>query len=379
MNVLYPLKLEDIGKTETQIGYIMGIFSIAALVSRLIIGPLIDRYGRMFFIRIGSAAMGLCALAYNLPVENDALLIIIRILHGLGFGFYFTSVFTWAADFAPRGRLAETIGIFGISGLLTIASGPFLGEQVLKEMGNKYEYIFILSFALITVALILSTRVREIRQKRTPSTPGTLFKLTLNPGVAQVGFAALIFGMGLSANMTFMAPFTRRAELGSVSFFFIAYTAAAVTVRIFSGRLADRFDRKSMLIPGLLSISLGLSFIHKVHTENILAVVGLVCGAGHGAVFPAMNALMMDRVGPDNRGVGNGIFNASSDIGFLVGASFFGYIADLYNFRVMYSAVGLTVGVGILTFLLWQQLFGGDEEKNGETKTNGDRFIKQQR
>jgi MFS family permease len=55
--VLYPLFLQDIGKTKTEIGFIIGIYSMAGLFARLVAGEYMDRIGRKFFIQIGAAGL----------------------------------------------------------------------------------------------------------------------------------------------------------------------------------------------------------------------------------------------------------------------------------------------------------------------------------
>ena len=48
-----PLFIKEIGGNESQVGLMMGMFTIAAVVIRPIIGGMLDRYGRRSFIIFG--------------------------------------------------------------------------------------------------------------------------------------------------------------------------------------------------------------------------------------------------------------------------------------------------------------------------------------
>ncbi|MFP4497990.1 MAG: MFS transporter, partial [Vulcanimicrobiota bacterium] len=111
---LYPLYLENLHKTDTQIGYIMASYAVAGLLCRFLLAPLIDKYGRKLFTRLGIIIAIISAMLYSLPLPGDYHLIFVRFFHGIGHALYFTSIFTWIVDYAPKGRMAEAIGTFGI-------------------------------------------------------------------------------------------------------------------------------------------------------------------------------------------------------------------------------------------------------------------------
>ncbi len=48
-----PLFIKEIGGNESQVGLMMGMFTIAAVVIRPIIGGMLDQYGRRSFIIFG--------------------------------------------------------------------------------------------------------------------------------------------------------------------------------------------------------------------------------------------------------------------------------------------------------------------------------------
>ena len=362
ITTLYSLHLEDIGKNDSQTGLIMGIAALAGIASRIFMGPRIDEKGRMFFLRIGAGLVILCTLLYSLPFRSDIYLIMVRIIHGFGWGAYFTSVFTWVADYAPEGRMAEAIGMFGISGLLPNAVGPQLGEYILRIGGNNFNYLFTASAVLMLVGVTLSTRLSDVNHKGTANSGDGVFKLFTRPAVFSVCFAGFIFGIGVNAVFTFMAPFTRAANLGVVAPFFTAYTVGSISMRLLTGRVADRFGRHALIIPAFIIMSLGQTYVQYIDTLFELMGTGLCLGCAHGMVYAAMTALTMDRVGDKNRGKGMGLFNAVSDVGYFLGGVIPGYIAYKNGFGVMFSVNSIAIILGLLTFVIMESMLKKKKE-----------------
>ena len=350
INVLYPLRLEDVGKNDSQVGYIMGTLALAGIASRLLMGPKIDKLGRTFFLRGGAGILILCTFLYSVPVYSDSYLLVVRIIHGFGWGAYFTAVFTWVADYAPKGRMAEAIGIFGISGLLPMAAGPLLGEYILKITNDNFLYLFPAGGLLITIGLIMSFWLKDINNYEKRGVKGGILKLLGRPGVFSVCLSAFVFGMGIGAVLTFMAPFTRVVHLGEVAPFFTAYTIGSIVMRLITGKTADKYGRQALIIPALLLMSVGQSFIQYIDNLTYLVIIGFSLGCAHGMIYPAMSALMMDRAGNENRGAGMGLFNASTDVGYFAGGLILGYVAFIKGFQVMFTVSSLIIMAGLILF-----------------------------
>ncbi|HGA0511582.1 TPA: MFS transporter [Bacillus pacificus] len=94
-----PLFIKEIGGDESQVGLMMGMFTIAAVVIRPIIGGMLDQYGRRSFTIFGLIFFGLTMYSYNLATTIILLAIVVltlsnglmgvmiaAILYGIGFG-----------------------------------------------------------------------------------------------------------------------------------------------------------------------------------------------------------------------------------------------------------------------------------------------------
>ena len=118
-----PGFLQDLGATKTEIGFIWGIASIAAIAIRPMVGRVLDTRGRRRIILLGNTINVMVVPLYLTVHELGPWVYAIRIVHGLAQAMLFTSLFTYAADQVPKSRMTQGLSIYGTSGLLSISIG----------------------------------------------------------------------------------------------------------------------------------------------------------------------------------------------------------------------------------------------------------------
>ena len=137
----------------------MGIYSAAAIVLQPLVGRWVDRLGRRPFQLAGTVLLTLVSLAFALTERLGPLFPLLRILQGIGHSLFFVSSYTLVADLVPPGRRGQALGIFGLSGLVSTAVAPTLGELVIHAFG--FRAFFLSTGALGLSALLVTTRLRE--------------------------------------------------------------------------------------------------------------------------------------------------------------------------------------------------------------------------
>src|SRR5213083_1190735 len=135
---LLPLHVRALGGTERTIGLVMGTSGLAGLVSVLAVGALLDRFGRRIFLLAGRIGSGIFVL---------------RAVQGLAFAAGFNAASTLAAEFAPEGRRAAALGLFGVSTLATHALAPTLGEQLVRLGGFPALFVAASVFSAVGLAV----------------------------------------------------------------------------------------------------------------------------------------------------------------------------------------------------------------------------------
>jgi len=66
----------------------------------------------------------------------------------------------------------------------------------------------------------------------------------------------------------------------------------------------------------------------------------LIGGFGQGLIFPALSTYIIDILGRENKGLAISLYLALFDVGMGFGSAFFGWISDLYDYRIMYLVAG---------------------------------------
>lgn len=336
--VLLPLYMERHGMHRWEIGLVAGAFSLTSVFTRPWLGQRMDRQGRRLFFVVGSALLGLSALAFLVAPPELPWMALLRAVQGMAMAFYFTAIWTWMADLAPGDRLGEFLGLFGISGLLSGAAGPVVGEWALERGG--FDSVFAAGALLMLGAAFLSQTLRDrMLAGDGPPTEG-FWRLVLVPALSGTMLASLGFGIASGTLLTFAAPFMT----SGVGVFFTIYTCASVSVRLFAGRLADRIGAARVVAPALLCQAAGLAlFSQHQGAGGILLAAALVGGTGHGLIYPALSSLSVQRVGAARRGVGVSLFTAVIEIGVFLGATASGVLAHHAGYAWTFAAVGVGV------------------------------------
>ena len=344
---LFPLFITEHGGGEGEIGLVMGVFALASTLSRPWVAEVIDRFGRKKSYCLGALFMAVLPLAY-LPFLNGiayAPLLLLRAAHGVALAICFTAVFTYVADLIPPERLNEGIGIFGISGLTGLAIGPLLAEGVLRRFG--FPSFFLLSAALAGLAFFLILPLRENEPAGKIRSRHSFFALLRQRKFLVVAGLSILFGFGLAATGNFVAPLAEERGIPVISIFFLAYSAAAIGIRLIGGRLTDRIGESRMLPYALVVSAAGILTLTLVTGTLTLALAGLLAGCGHGLLFPVLNTLAVRGEPFEVRGKATGIFTGSIDAGTFLGSFLLGLVGDMAGLSPLFAVAGAALLLGL--------------------------------
>lgn len=344
---LLPLYIQALGGREAQIGAIMAMHSVAAVLCQAGIGPLLDRWGRKPFMLLAGALATVTSAAYAASTALGWHFYLLRFLQGAAFSIFITSNLTLVADLAPPSRRAEAVGIFGVSGLVTIALAPAIGEMVLQAWGFRTLFVASIVVAAGTLAVCVAILV--------PVAPGARETFQgFGPGFwrtfVPVLTGAFQFGLANSIVFVFVPPFIRHVGLPRIGPFYLLYSLAAIVVRFLGGRMADRFGRRQVILPSLVALAGGVLLFSVLHSTWLLLVIALINGTSQGFVYPATSALAVDRAPSGARGRALAAYNMAALTGGALGGIGFGWIAELLGYRRAFGVAGLILMAGALLF-----------------------------
>ncbi|HBD06874.1 MAG TPA: MFS transporter [Syntrophobacteraceae bacterium] len=347
---LFPLFLVDRGASQTDVGLIMGSFSLSAVLCRPWVAAMIDRFGRKRSLTVGTLIMTVVPLAYiglrGGLHETYVFLLLIRIFHGIGLALCSTAVFTYIVDIIPTSRLNEGLGIFGVSGLIGLAVGPVLAEMVIYQWGFTFHFLLASLLGLVAMASHLGLRESYVKPEHEASP--SFFHLFRRKKLLMVAVLAALFGIAAAASGGFVAPYAKTLQLRFVAVYYVSYSLAAVLTRFGGARLGDRIGEHRLLPYALILSGTGLLLMTLLHGSAILALAGLLSGCGHGFLCPSLNALAVRDEPISIRGKVTGFFTGSIEAGVFLGSLLLGYVGDWLGFRALFLAAGCAVLLGLI-------------------------------
>src|SRR5262249_33016144 len=148
-----PLYATELGARGAHVGFIIGVFALAAVVPRPVAGDLADRIGRRPLVLLGTAIFALAPLGYAVIATVPGLLLL-RLFHGTGMGFGPTAATVVATDLTAPERRGAAMGVYSLASAVGLALGPYLGGTLVRRM--SFTSIFFVATAIEAGALPLA-------------------------------------------------------------------------------------------------------------------------------------------------------------------------------------------------------------------------------
>ena len=78
--ILLPIRIQDLGGGASVIGFIMGITWVSTILSTPVVGLVVDRWGKKWFIAAGALMMSLTTFAFAYVNHLDFMFPLLRVL-----------------------------------------------------------------------------------------------------------------------------------------------------------------------------------------------------------------------------------------------------------------------------------------------------------
>ncbi|MFF2880585.1 MFS transporter [Bacillus toyonensis] len=337
-----PLFIKEIGGNESQVGLMMGMFTIAAVVIRPIIGGMLDQYGRRSFIIFGLILFGLTMYSYNLA-STIVLLAVLRVIHGVTWAVSTTAVGTAITDIIPDSRRGEGMGWYGMAMTIAMAIGPMIGLWIVQYY--SFHGLFLLATLLSFMAVILSLITKMPFKPQKEKGKIQLFEKSVLSITVVVFFLSFAYG-GIT---TFLPLFASSINVNPGTFFLV-YAIALTIVRPISGKLLDKYGEVFIILPALCITILAIVVLTMANGLTGIIIAATLYGVGFGSAQPALQAAMLTIVDPSKRGVANASFFTAFDLGIGLGAILLGFVSQMFGYRILFTASSVSAVIALLVF-----------------------------
>lgn len=346
-----PLFVERLGGNDQMIGMVVGIFTFSALMIRPFAGHALESKGRGFVYLLGLAIFVVFVGSFGF-VMGFALLFLLRIVQGIGWGFSTTASGTIATDIIPAKRRGEGMGYYGLSGNIAMAFGPALGLTLVGKI--DFPQLFLICGGLGLAAFLSAISIKYKKAERLPEIQSPapkkwdLYeKSALLPSIL-LFFITVTFG-GIA---TFLPLYTVQKNIPGIQWYFLLYALSLMLTRTFAGQLYDRKGHKAVFIPGTVLIFIAMLFLSWLPNSLILYCAAIIYGLGFGIVQPGLQAWAVEKAANHRKGMANATFFSFFDLGIGCGAMLFGQISYWFGYSSVFLTAALSIFTSILLYLI---------------------------
>lgn len=339
----------ELAASPAHIGGVTSAFGLASMLLMPMVGVWVDRSSRSRFAVLGALLMGLSSLGFLLVERVGPYVYGLRFAQGAANALELVAMGALVVDLAPRHRMGQALGLFGMTMLSTNALAPALAEAVSVRFG--WAPVFLAAAAVSFVAAALLARLGEHDRKPGGLAPAAgLWDVALTRRAAWYISISILLGTAFGAMFVFVQPMALELGRTQVSDFFVGYTVAAIVVRGTLGGLSDRWGRRRVAAGSMAVYAVSVSLTGVIHPAW-LPWLGALFGLAHGLLYPAFNALVLDPVGPRERGKVFALFIAAFNGGWSLGGISLGWLAEATGYRPVFFCAGGAVALALLLLL----------------------------
>lgn len=345
---------EQMNGSQQQVGWVMTVFIIAAVIFRPLAGRWLDLVGRKKVVVISLLLFLAVTAAYFTVYSSFIFLLLLRFIHGVSFGVATTANGTIAADLIPEKRKGEGMGYYALSMNLAMALGPFVGLVLVEQTNFTVLFAVISLFAVFALISGVNIRLPKPAVSDTAAVAATNkqhWTQFVEPGALPISLIALLLAFAYSGVLTFIPNYAEEIGMpGMASSFFVVYALMIIVSRPFTGKLFDRLPDQFVIYPALLLYVIGLILLSQANGPLIFLISAAVIGLGFGTLFPCMQTIAVRNAAVHRRGLATSTFLLCFDTGVGLGSFILGSVASATHERNMYMLSAAVVALAGLAY-----------------------------
>lgn len=340
LNPTVPMFLTtQLGRGSVDVGLVGSLFTFVALFARPLSGYAIDRWNRRTVLIVSALWFALSMGAHAL-VGSFALLVTVRMLHGIPFSGVTTAMNTVAADLSPPSRRGEGISVFGFTQALAQAAGPSFALGMLAS--GEFGRVFALAGLATGIGALLVLAVRypyRAAPTRVPFDPGKLIEWR----IGWLGLAVATTYLGMAGIIYMIMLYAEQYAIAHVSWWYVFGPLGVILARMFAGRIFDQQGPRLAVAIGLGLVFAALAILAVFPNDVGFLVAALLQGLGTGILHPCNFAMAANMVEPERRGAAMATVFAALDLGIGIGSYVLGWIAQVTGSHAAMFAVAAAV------------------------------------
>lgn len=365
------------GASATYIGIVAMVFTMAAAVTRVISGGVVDVCGRYRVLMVGASVMLLGVLG-ALTTPCIELMWLCRMLQGIGFASVTTAAATMAADVVPANRLGEGVSYYGLAQAVSMTIGPGLA-LFLVSLDPPETMYFVLLVCSVALLFCSSFCVYEKHPRRLPTTASyrercgnekggsslevrraedgsrsgfwrSLFSSMFEPGCLKGAIPAFFLAPVFAFGIFYLSAYAESMQIGYGGAFYAVASIVMIVVRLMLGSWIDSCAPiKAYRVPIAGGVLAFLLLLFSGGCHELFLFAGLLYGVCMGVANPLNQTVCIKCAPEEKHGIANGMYLLGVDLGVGMGSAAWGVCVDVWGFH---AAIVCSIAMAILSYAI---------------------------
>ncbi len=342
---LLPLFLDSNNYSKSDIGIVMSTFGFSSILLTPYTSTLIDKYGKKLLSLIALVIMIVSSLLFIFIISFEMILLL-RILQGAAFSIFFNSSSAIASNSLDDKDKQFGLSLFSSFTIISYFLGPFFSEKIIIKFGYSEFFIYAAFFSCLSFALMfLIVDEKEDRDDRIETS--SFFSTIKENKIFKILFANFLLASGFGVIMNFLSLFLKEIDL-SIGLFFVGYSIVVSLSRIF---LSSRLSSKNLFNKILMMLTLfacAIFFVPYINNTFHIILFSVLFSLTYSLVYPLLSSIALKGKAKSLSGRIFGAINSSFSIGVNLMTFFFGFIAEVYGFNIMFKCASIIIFIGTL-------------------------------
>lgn len=341
-----PIYLKTLGSNTRQIGVLVGILGVSALLSRLIAGAALRRYSERTVMMFGAIVSILTFLAF-MVLRPFWPLLAVRFFQGVAFACIDTAALAFVVRVTPLAHRGQAIGYFTLAPVLSTALVP-LGAMFLI---NRYSFntLFLTCVGLSLCSFFFAWKLKGPETIASSTVVSPRHTLLLNRRVIVPSVMSFLKSFVYGGIVAFFPLYAIQCGVRNPGYFFSAMAVMLILCRVLGGKVVDTYNKENIILALILTGTAAMVLLSFSRTLPLFILVGMIWGIGSALFFPAAMAYALEYAASSD-GTTVGTFRAISDLGSALGPVFAGLILPFTGYQMMFLCLALICLINLCYF-----------------------------